>query len=217
MKTKRVLLVDDHPLMREGIASMIASQPDMEVVGEASDGLEAMIKAKELSPDLILMDIQMPGIDGIEATRQIIKDLPAVVIVMLTVRDDEEKLFEAIKCGARGYLLKNIRSSQMIEMLRGALRGEAALSPVMAMHVLDVFRQINGVEVHVPDEQFDSLTQREEQVLILVSQGATNKEIGKELCISLHTVKSHIRNILSKLQVKNRREAARLAQNKGFI
>lgn len=217
MKTKRVLLVDDHPLMREGIASMIASQPDMEVVGEASDVLEAMIKAKELSPDLILMDIQMPGIDGIEATRQIIKDLPAVVIVMLTVRDDEEKLFEAIKCGARGYLLKNIRSSQMIEMLRGALRGEAALSPVMAMHVLDVFRQINGVEVHVPDEQFDSLTQREEQVLILVSQGATNKEIGKELCISLHTVKSHIRNILSKLQVKNRREAARLAQNKGFI
>ena len=140
MTKSRVMLVDDHALFREGLASIIASQPDMEVVCEASDGLEAIIIASELEPDLILMDIQMPGCDGLEATLKIREKLPDTVIVVLTVRDDEQKLFEAIKNGAQGYLLKNSRSREVLDMLRGALRGEAAISPLMAGNMLDEFR-----------------------------------------------------------------------------
>ena len=125
MNKTSVLLVDDHVLLREGLAGIISSQPDMKVVGEASDGLEAIVKALDLRPELILMDIQMPGCDGIEATHKIKQALPGTIIVMLTVRDDEEKLFEAIKNGAQGYLLKNISSQDMLQMLRGALKGEA--------------------------------------------------------------------------------------------
>jgi DNA-binding NarL/FixJ family response regulator len=141
MKKIRVLLADDHDLFREGLAGIIASQPDMMVVGEASDGLEAIVKAEELEPDLILMDIQMPGTDGLEATGKIIKELPETKIVMLTVRDEEEKLFEAIKKGAQGYLLKNIRSREMLTMLRGAMEGEAAISPSLAGRMLEEFRR----------------------------------------------------------------------------
>ena len=125
----RMLLADDHVLFREGLAGIISSQEDMEVVGEASDGLEAIVKAAELKPDLILMDIQMPGCDGLEATMKIKKEMPGITIVILTVRDEEEKLFEAIKNGAQGYLLKSIRSREMLELLRGAMHGEAAISP----------------------------------------------------------------------------------------
>ncbi len=128
-KVVRVMLVDDHGLFREGLAMIIGSQPDMLVVGEAGDGLEAVVKAGELKPDLVLMDIQMPGMDGIEATRRIKKELPASTIVMLTVRDDEEKLFEAIKSGAQGYLLKTMQAPALIDMLHRALAGEVAIPP----------------------------------------------------------------------------------------
>src|SRR3990172_8667766 len=121
MKIYRILLADDHALLREGLRGIIASQPDMEVVGEAADGLEAIVKAKELRPDLILMDIQMPGCDGLEATQKIKQSLPETVIVILTVRDDDEKLFAALKNGAQGYLLKDIRSRELLEMLRGEI------------------------------------------------------------------------------------------------
>ncbi|MDD2694303.1 MAG: response regulator transcription factor [Anaerolineales bacterium] len=213
----RILLADDHALFREGLAGILAAQPDIEVVGEASDGLEAVVKALELKPDLVLMDIQMPGIDGIEATRQIKKDLPQTTIVMLTVRDDEQKLFEAIKCGAQGYLLKNIRSREMLEMVRSAARGEAALSPALASHVLEEFRRLS--QQLPPDGlgEADALTQREQEVLGHVAMGASDKEIAAAMSLSLHTVKSHMRNILSKLQVNNRRAAARLAKHKGLI
>ncbi|CAG0999955.1 Transcriptional regulatory protein DegU [Anaerolineae bacterium] len=143
MEKARVLLVDDHALFREGLAGIIGSQPDMQVVGEANDGLEAFVKAQELKPDLILMDVQMPGMDGLEAARQIKQTLPEAVIIMLTVRDDDEKLFGALKNGAQGYLLKEIRSQSMLEMLRGALRGEAALSPTLAGRVLSEFRRLS--------------------------------------------------------------------------
>ncbi|GAB4494627.1 MAG: response regulator transcription factor [Anaerolineales bacterium] len=216
MTRYRVLLADDHALFREGLAGIIASQPDMDVVGEANDGLEAFVKAQELKPDLILMDVQMPGMDGIEAVRQIKQVLPETVIVMLTVRGDSEMLFEALKHGAQGYLLKEIQSKEMLAMLRGALKGEAALSPTLAARVLTEFRRLSKGEVM--DKEDDSgLTEREQQVLARAAQGATDKEIAADLNISLNTVKTHMRNILAKLQVSTRREAAKVAKNKGLL
>lgn len=212
----RVLLVDDHALFREGLGMIISSQPDMQVVGEASDGLEAVVKAAELTPDLVLMDVQMPGVDGIEATRRIKKILPAVTIVMLTVREDEEKLFEALKNGAQGYLLKNMRSPELIEMARRAIAGEVAIPPRLAGQVLEEFRRLSQLE---PREVYETseLTPRELEVLDQVSQGKTDKEIAVALSLSVHTVKSHLRSILSKLQVSSRKEAAQLAKEKGLF
>jgi len=213
MNKTRVLLVDDHSLLREGLAGIIASQADMQIVGEAADGLEAIIKARELRPDLILMDIQMPGCDGLEATRQIKQALPETVIVVLTVRDDEEKLFEAIKSGAQGYLLKNIRSQDMLQMLRGALKGEAPIPAHLAGRMLEEFRRISHLTGGEATEE-NNLTLREQEVLAQVALGLSDKEIAGHLSISIYTVKSHLRNILAKLQVGSRREAARRAKDK---
>lgn len=216
MKQIRVLLADDHVLFREGLAGIIGAQPDMQVVGEANDGFEASVKAQELKPDLILMDVQMPGMDGLEAARRIKQNLPGTIIVMLTVRDDDEMLFEALKNGAQGYLLKEIHSQSMLEMLRGTLRGEAALSPDMAGRILSEFRRLSrgGLLEKGAD---DELTEREQQVLFQVSQGASDKEIAVALSISLNTVKTHMRNILAKLHVRTRREAAKAAHAKGVL
>ena len=219
MKKIRVLLVDDHALFREGLAVVISSQPYMEVVGNANDGLEAVIKAQELKPDLILMDIQMSTMDGLEATRQIKQILPDTTIVVLTVRDDDEKLFEALKSGAQGYLLKDIRSHKMVEMLQSAMNGEAAITPSLAGRVLAEFRRMSlhqtGDASAVHED--NSLTERELEVLSLVAKGASDKEVAEKLFVSLNTVKTHIRNILAKLRVDSRREAAKLAQSKGLL
>ena len=216
MEQARILLADDHALFREGLAGIIGAQSDMHVVGEANDGLEAFVKAQELKPDLILMDVQMPGMDGIEAVRQIKQILPETVIVMLTVRDDDAMLFEALKNGAQGYILKEVRSQSMLEMLRGALRGEAALSSNLAGRVLSEFRRMSKGDL--PEkENDDGLTEREQQVLFHVSRGASDKEIAVALSISLNTVKTHIRNILAKFHVRTRREAAKTAQTKGML
>lgn len=216
MKKTRVLLADDHALFRDGLSGIISAQSDMLVVGEASDGLEAFVKAQELKPELILMDVQMPGMDGIEAVRQIKQVLPDTIIVMLTVRGDDNMLFDALRYGAQGYLLKEIRSQELLEMLRGAFRGEAALSPSLAGRVLSEFRRLS--KGGLPEKEDETgLTEREQQVLFQASKGATDKEIAAALNISLNTVKTHIRNILSKLHVRTRREAARAAQAKGIL
>lgn len=215
MENIRVLLVDDHALFREGLAMIISSQPDMIVVGEASDGLEGVIKAAELKPDLILMDVQMPGMNGMEATRRIKQKNPSATIVMLTVREDEENLFEAIKNGAQGYLLKKMHSAELITMARRALAGEAAISTQLAGKMLDEFRRLSQFEPH--EEELIQLSPRELEVLNLAALGKMDKEIAQSLCLSLNTVKTHMRNILSKLQVSSRREAARLVKDKGLF
>lgn len=210
----RILLADDHALFREGLASIIASEPDMMIVGEADDGVEALVKAQELKPDLILMDITMPGGGGLEATRRIKEALPDTVIVVLTVHSDEEKLFEAIKNGAQGYLLKDIGSGTMLELIRGALYGDAAITPVLAGHMLEEFRRLSR---HASDEEhtpMETLTFREQEILAEAATGATDREIAEKFSLSLHTVKSHMRNILAKLHVNSRYEAARYARYK---
>ena len=213
----RVLLVDDHLLFREGLRNILKSQPDFEVIGEASDGLEAIIKAEELSPDLILMDVTMPVCDGLEATQRIKTDLPEVTIVMLTVNDDDEKVFEAIRNGAQGYLLKSIGSREMLASIKGAVRGEAAITRSMGGRMLDEFRRVSQHGVDLPDENLVSLTIREREVLKLVANGATNKEIAISLHVSIHTVKSHMRKILAKLHLKKRQEAVLYANREGLI
>jgi DNA-binding NarL/FixJ family response regulator len=205
-------------LFREGISSILNSQPDFEVVGETGDGLEVLVKAQELVPDLILMDINMPGCDGLEATQRIKARLPAITIVMLAVHDEDEKLFQAIRSGARGYLPKSIRSRDMVNLLRGAMRGEAAITPAVAGRMLEEFRRLSQPQMRKNSiSETAVLTIREQEVLSLVAACATDQEIADELCISVHTVKSHMRNILAKLQLRCRHEAALFAMRAGLI
>ena len=217
MSATRVLLADDHSLFREGLAGILTEQPDFVVVGQAADGLEVIVKARKLRPDLILMDIGMPGCDGVEATRRIMDERSDVIIVMLTVRTEDEKLFEAIHSGAKGYLLKDIRSAELLTMLRGAVRGEAAITPALAGRMLEEFRRMSHfVQEQVPEER-PHLTAREQQVLTLVARSATDQEIAETLVISIHTVKTHMRNLLAKLQASRRQEAADRALDQGLI
>ena len=217
MNKTRVLLADDHNLFREGLAGILNAQPDFQVVGEAADGLEVIVKARVLQPDLILMDIGMPGCDGVEATRQILCEQMGTIIVMLTVRSEDEKLFEAIKSGAQGYLLKSIRSRELLAMLRGVRQGEAAITPVLGGRMLEEFRPMSKLMPAVPVEEAPRLTSREREVLSLVAQGASDQEIADSLVISIHTVKTHMRNVLAKLQTGHRQEAAAEAQRRGLL
>jgi DNA-binding NarL/FixJ family response regulator len=217
MSPTRVLLVDDHQLFREGLAHILNQQPDFEVVGEAGDGLEAQVKAQKLKPDLILMDVGMPGCDGLEATQYIKQKLPGVTIVMLTVRDDDDNLFQSIRNGAQGYLLKSIRSKEMLALLRGVMHGEAAITPALGARMLEEFRRISQRSNQEPQQKTEALSSREQEVLSLVAGGATNMEIASRLHLSIHTVKSHMRKILAKLHQERRYEAASYARRKGLI
>ena len=213
----RVLIADDHQLFREGLSNVLKSQPDFEVVGEASDGLEAEIKANQLKPDLILMDVNMPVCDGLEATQRIKKTLPDVTIVMLTIIENNEKVFEAIRYGAQGYLPKSINSKELLASVRGAVRGEAAITRTLGGRMLEEFRRVSKLAVDVPEKDSVSLTMREQEVLNLVAQGKSNKEISQSLNVSIHTVKSHMRKILAKLHLEKRQEAVLYAKREGLI
>jgi DNA-binding NarL/FixJ family response regulator len=214
----RILLADDHELFRDGLAGLINAQPDLEVIAEAGDGLEALKFARDLKPDLIVMDINMPICDGLEATRLICTELPGSRIVALTVHDEDEKLFAAIKAGAVGYMLKSTNKRKFLDGIRKALAGEAALSSKIATRVLDEFSKMMKQSVAiVSSEEAPDLTLRELDVLQYIATGATDKEIAEKLSISIYTVKSHVRNILGKLHAANRREAARLASRHGLL
>jgi DNA-binding NarL/FixJ family response regulator len=209
----RTLLVDDHALFRDGVASLLLAWGH-EVVGQASDGNQAIELVDETSPDVVLMDVRMPNVSGIEATAEIKARHPEVAIVMLTVSEDEADLFRAIKAGAQGYLLKNLETPQLRSMLEGVARGEPAISPGTAARIIDDFLQTRNAAVPSPTQK---LTGREVQVLELVTDGQRNREIAVELGISENTVKFHLKNIVEKLHAQNRAELAARAVREGLV
>ena len=211
----KILVVDDHPLFRKGILSLLEEYSDLQVVGETTNGNAALTQTRELMPDLILMDVMMPECDGLQATRNIMQEIPDVKIVMLTVNDDDRSLFEAIKWGAYGYLLKNLEPEELVQMIRGVFRGEAPISPSLARRILGEFGNLARRDEKIT--VFDDLSAREREVLKLVALGKKNKEIAEDLIITEHTVKNHLRNILKKLHVRNRVEAASLAIKEGLM
>ncbi|MCY0907601.1 response regulator transcription factor [Sulfobacillus sp. hq2] len=211
MEKARVMLVDDHALFRSGMASLLSSRPDLEVVGQAETGEEAVRLAEELMPDLILMDINMPGGGGLEATRIIKEQMPYVKIVVLTASDENDLLFEAVKAGAQGYLLKHLDPEQFLEELSAQIRGEASISGDVALKIIRAFSS------HDVERQQTQLTTRELEVLKLVGEGFSNRDIATRLFISENTVKNHLRNILQKLHFENRVQAAAYAIRRGLV
>ncbi len=211
----RVLLADDHSLLRKGIASILAEESDIEVVGEASNGQEAIDRATELMPDILLMDVAMPGMGGLEATRQIKERLPYVRIVMLTVSEEHQDLVQAIKYGAQGYLLKKIEPRTLVECLRGMMRGEAPVSPTMAGRLLAEFAEASRPAAQA-SHPTTAISPREREILSRIAQGRSNKQIGIELDLAQNTVKNHLKNILAKLQLENRVQAAIYAWRHGL-
>lgn len=211
MQPFRILIADDHSHAREGIREILEEYNDFLIVGEAKNGEEAIQLTEELMPDIILMDINMPVMDGLEATKKIKFLYPYVKIVIITVSDDITDLFDALKKGAQGYLLKNIQSDTWLEHLRAFALDEVPMSKEIAMQVLKEFPQNKTTKENVP------LSTREMEVLQLVAKGLSNKEISKTLFISEHTVKSHLKNILSKLHLDNRVQLTNYAFKKGLI
>ena len=203
----RILIVDDHALFRRGLQMVLKQEPDLDVVGEAGDGHEAVDKAQELMPDVILMDVRMPRRSGIEATQQIKDLLPHVKILMLTISDEEADLYDAIKAGASGYLLKEISIDEVADAIRSVWAGQSRISPSMAAKLLTEFAAMSKRAEERQQLPAPRLTDREMEVLKLVAQGLNNRDIAKELFISENTVKNHIRNILEKLHLHSRMEA----------
>jgi DNA-binding NarL/FixJ family response regulator len=203
----RVLIVDDHALFRRGLQMVLKQEDDIDVVGEAGDGHEAVGKAQELMPDVILMDVRMPRRSGIEATQQIKDVMPHVKILMLTISDEEADLYDAIKAGASGYLLKEISIDEVADAIRSVWQGQSRISPSMASKLLTEFAAMSKRADERQQLPAPRLTDREMEVLKLVAQGLNNRDIAKELFISENTVKNHIRNILEKLHLHSRMEA----------
>jgi len=215
----RVLIVDDHALFRRGLEMVLAEEPDIELVGEASDGAEAVAKAGEALPDVILMDIRMPKSSGIEACRAMKEVAPSAKIVMLTISDEEEDLFEAIRAGASGYLLKDIPYDEVADVVRAVHGGQSLINPSMAAKLLTEFAALakRDGEERAQEVPAPKLTDREMEVLRLVARGMNNRDIAKELFISENTVKNHVRNILEKLQIHSRMEAVMIAVREKLI
>ena len=218
MDTIKVLVVDDHTLFRRGITAVLANQEGLVVVGEATDGLESIEKAKELAPDVILMDLNMPRCSGLEAIQALQAEMPQINILVLTVSEMETDLFAAVKFGATGYLLKKAEPDELIRAIFHIAQGEVIVSPLMATKLLTEFKDLTiGAERKSIEKAESDLSPREGEVLQLVAQGATNKEIAESLFISENTVKTHLKNIMEKLHLANRSQAAAYAIKRGIV
>jgi DNA-binding NarL/FixJ family response regulator len=211
----RILIADDHSLFRDGLRSLLQAQGH-DVIGEAKNGREAVELARQLQPDVVLMDLQMPELDGLAATKLIVGEMPEMKVVILTASEEEAKLFEAIKAGAQGYLLKNLEAEEFFDLLDRAQRGEPALTPVLARKLLQEFAR--PAEAATPATDDDSLTAREREVLELMVEGVTsNRKLAKRLNLSENTIKFHVRNILDKLRLHNRAEVVGYALRHGIL
>lgn len=215
IKKITVLLVDDHRILREGIRSLLEKEPDIEVVAEASEGGEAVAKAQQLSPDLVLMDITMPGMNGLEATRQIKALKPGVKVLILTMHESNQYISQFLRSGASGYVLKDTAAQELVGAIRAVNQGDAFLYPSIARMLLEEYLQKvqNGEE----SGSYDGLTDREREVLRMVAEGKTNKEIADDLSLSVRTVQAHRANLMGKLHMHDRTELVRYAIRKGLI
>jgi two-component system NarL family response regulator len=211
------MVADDQALFRRGLTVVLSASDDIEVVGEASDGEEAIAKAQELVPDVVLMDVRMPHLSGIEAARHIRRILPATEILMLTVSDEEEDLFESVKAGANGYLLKEIAIEEIAETVRAIVQRQGVVSPSMTSKLISEFRALSRRAADSEELPPPGLTDREMQVLRLMAHSKTNKDIAAALFISENTVKNHVRNILEKLHLHSRMEAVTYAWRKRLL
>jgi DNA-binding NarL/FixJ family response regulator len=209
----RILIADDHLLFRDGLRVLLATDPEIELVGEASTGDEAITLAATVQPDVIIMDIQMPGLNGIEATRRIVTASPHIGILMVTMFDDDPSVFAAMRAGARGYLLKGANHAEMLRAIRAVGSGEAIFSPAIATRLMDFFAAIRPTEL---PQVFPELSDREREILSLIAQGYKNPDIAAHLVISPKTVRNHVTNILSKLQVADRAQAIIRAKEAGL-
>ena len=209
----RILIADDHPLFRKGMRALLESLPDMEVVGEATTGEEVIALAETLQPDVILMDLRMPGVGGIAATRTILHTSPSLRILVVTLFEDDESVFTALRAGARGYVLKDADEDEMVRAIQAVGRGEAIFSPAIATRLMDFFAAPHPA---VPKEVFPTLTEREREVLGLIAQGHTNAVIARQLSLSTKTVHNYVSNIFSKLQVADRVQAIIRAREAGL-
>lgn len=213
MGALRVLLADDHPFFRDGMRMFLETAPDIAVVGEAATGDEAVVQAAALAPDVVLMDIKMPGLSGIEATRRILTADPRVRVLVVTMFDDDGTVFTAMRAGARGYVLKDAGKEDVLAALRAVGRGEAIFGPGIAARVLDVF---TGSRPAVPQEAFPTLTARERELLHLIAQGVSNAQIAQLLSLSTKTVANYVSSILGKLQIASRAEAVQRVREAGL-
>jgi DNA-binding NarL/FixJ family response regulator len=213
----RLLIVDDQALFREGLRTLLSVQPDMEVVGEAANGEEALSLARITSPAVVLMDLRMPVLDGVAATRRLHADQPGCRVIVLTTFDDDEYVFEGLRAGAVGYLLKDVPSEKLFEAVRAAARGESFLQPSVAAKVVAEFARLtNQYQPHARPLP-ENLSGRELEILSLIATGASNKEIATRLFIAEGTVKNHVTNILGKLEVRDRTQAALKARSLGLV
>ncbi len=203
-ETLRVLIADDHPIFRDGIRALLASVPDFEVTGEAATGEEAIAAAAASQPDVVLMDLQMPGIGGVEATRQILFASPHIRVLIVTMFEDDYSVFTAMRAGARGYIIKGANSSDMLRAIRAVGSGEAIFSPAIAARLMSFFAAPRPA---IPAQTFPELSVREREILDLIAQGASNADIAHRLVLSPKTVRNHVSNIFSKLQVADRAQA----------
>jgi DNA-binding NarL/FixJ family response regulator len=213
MEPIHVLIADDHPLFRHGITSLLSAETDLEIVGEATTGEEVIDRAAALQPDVIIMDIQMPEVNGIEATRRILHVSPHIRILVVTMFDDDASVFAAMRAGARGYMLKDSHQSDILRAVRAVGRGEAIFSPGIASRMIDFFASTR--QTALPDA-FPDLTEREREILDLIAQGQNNTEIAEKLVLSPNTVRNYISNIFSKLQVADRAQAIIRARDAGL-